>query len=100
MMSRSYPIWNKVTACIYNSSKCYGVKDTGEVAIYIGSSARNSHEFVRHVTTRRVHGEYTKFTFGVDLLDGEGFHPLRFQFMHTKTREMMPPNVCPVSRAA
>ena len=27
---RTYPIWNKITACIYNSSKSYGVKDTGE----------------------------------------------------------------------
>ena len=25
-MSRAYPIWNDITACIYNGSKSYGVK--------------------------------------------------------------------------
>ncbi len=53
-MSRQYPIWNKVTACIYNSSKNYGVKETGVVDVYIGTSNSNSHHFCEHKTTHRV----------------------------------------------
>ena len=52
-MSRSYPIWNKVTSCIYKSFKGYGVKDTGEVTICVGSSAKNSHDFIDTIMTRR-----------------------------------------------
>mgnify|MGYP003113332366 FL=1 len=54
-MSRSYPIWNKVTACIYGSSKSYGVKETGQVDVVVGTSAKNSHDFVSHRTTHRLH---------------------------------------------
>tara|TARA_R100000781_G_scaffold46999_1_gene31626 strand:- start:35 stop:304 length:270 start_codon:yes stop_codon:yes gene_type:complete len=54
-MSRSYPIWNKVTACIYGSSKSYGVKAEGQVDVVIGTSAKNSHDFVSHRTTHRLH---------------------------------------------
>jgi len=54
-MSRSYPIWNKVTACIYGSSKSYGVKETGQVDVVVGTSAKNSHDFVSHKTTHRLH---------------------------------------------
>ena len=46
MFGRQYPIWNKVTACIYKSSKSYGVKNTGEVEVRIGTSRSNSHHFV------------------------------------------------------
>lgn len=49
----SYPIWNIVEACIYKSSKSYGVKKDGKVQVCVGTSARNSHEFVEHVTTHR-----------------------------------------------
>jgi len=91
----SYPIWNNVTACIYKSSKSYGARDTGEVEICIGTSASNSHEFVRHVVTRRKTGDYTKFTFGVDLHDGKGLQVLKFQYMHNKSRVMLKPNVIP-----
>ena len=28
IMAFSYPIWNKITACIYKSGKSYGVKNT------------------------------------------------------------------------
>ena len=52
-MSRSYPIWNVITACIYGSDKSYGVKQTGDVEVRIGTSASNSHVFVRHSTTHR-----------------------------------------------
>ena len=55
IMSRSYPIWNKVTACIYGSSKSYGVKETGQVDVVVGTSAKNSHDFVSHRTTHRLH---------------------------------------------
>ena len=54
-MSRSYPIWNKVTACIYGSSKSYGVKADGQVDVVVGTSAKNSHDFVSHRTTHRLH---------------------------------------------
>jgi len=53
-MSRSYPIWNKVTACIYKSGKSYGVKERGEVDVFIGTSASNSHRFLFHKTTHKV----------------------------------------------
>ena len=51
---RSYPIWNIVTACIYNGSKSYGVKETGEVEVRVGTSASNSHTFLTHTTTHRL----------------------------------------------
>lgn len=38
---RQFPIWNKVTACIYKSDKSYGVKETGEVEVRVGTSSRN-----------------------------------------------------------
>jgi len=53
-MSRSYPIWNKVTACIYGSSKSYGVKADGQVDVVVGTSVKNSHDFVSHRTTHRL----------------------------------------------
>ena len=52
-MSRSYPIWNKVTACIYGSNKSYGVKADGQVDGVVGTSAKNSHDFVSHRTPHR-----------------------------------------------
>ena len=51
-MSRSYPIWNKITACIYKASKCYGIQNDGKNEVFIGTSKSNSHEFV---TTRVTH---------------------------------------------
>ena len=45
-MSRSYPIWNNITACCYQSGKSYGVKETGENNICVGSSPSNSHDFI------------------------------------------------------
>ena len=50
---RQYPIWNIITACIYKSGKSYGVKDTGEVEVRIGTSSRNSYTFLKHTTTHR-----------------------------------------------
>ena len=54
-MSRSYPIWNKIQACIYKASKCYGVKNDGLNEVLIGTSRSNSHSFVRTRVTHRKH---------------------------------------------
>ena len=53
-MSRSYPIWNEVTNCTYQGDKSYGNKETGEVNIYVGSSAKNSEHFVKTLITKRT----------------------------------------------
>ena len=59
---RQYPICNIITACIYKNgtpsdhhsgSKSYGVKDTGEVEVRVGTSSSNSHTFLKHTTTHR-----------------------------------------------
>ena len=50
---RQYPIWNIITACIYKSAKSYGVKNTGEVEVWVGTSSSNSHLFLKHTTTHR-----------------------------------------------
>jgi hypothetical protein len=69
-MAYSYPIWNKVQACIYNSNKSYGVKETGETTICVGSSASNSHDFVDTCITKRIReykGEdHIVFSYSVD----------------------------------
>jgi hypothetical protein len=49
----NYPIWNIVTSCIYKADKSYGVRETGEVEVRIGTSQSNSFEFVKHYTTHR-----------------------------------------------
>lgn len=53
-MSRSYPIWNDITACKYQSSKSYGVVETGQNNIYVGSSPSNSHGFIKTIITKRL----------------------------------------------
>ena len=50
-----YPIWNKITACIYKSDKSYGVRRTGDVEVRVGTSSHNSHVFLHHTTTVRNH---------------------------------------------
>ncbi len=52
---RSYPIYNQVTSCIYNSNKSYGVKEVGEVTVKVGTSKRNSYNFLNHRTTHKLH---------------------------------------------
>ena len=52
---KSYPIWNNITACIYKSPRSYGVQKTGDVSVLVGTSASNSHPFVKHSTTHRMH---------------------------------------------
>ena len=64
---RQYPIWNLITACIYGSSKSYGVKETGEVEVRVGTSSKNSYQFLKHCTTHRQHDNGDKeFRFYVD----------------------------------
>lgn len=77
-MSYAKPIWNEVEACIYKSSKSYGAKNTSSVTVSVGSSSKNSHELVKHVTTRRFYDEYKGyekvcvFKFGV-FVNGKEF---------------------------
>ena len=52
---KQYPIWNIITACIYKSAKSYGVRNTGEVEVRVGTSSSNSHKFLNHKTTHRLH---------------------------------------------
>ena len=59
---RQYSIWHDVQACHYKSSKSYGGKtDSGEV-IFVGTSATNSHEHCRVLTTKReiTHSKWGK----------------------------------------
>jgi len=65
-MSRSYPIWNKVQACIYQSDKSWGARDESNVEILIGSSASNSHTFVTTRTKKVVTDTHVIFKFYVD----------------------------------
>ena len=53
-MSRSYPIWNNITDCIYAGSKSYGVRERGEVEVRVGTSGSNSHLFLNHRTTHKI----------------------------------------------
>jgi hypothetical protein len=52
-MAHSYPIWVEVEACIYNSTKSYGVKNTGNQTYHVGTSASNSHQFIRTSIERK-----------------------------------------------
>ena len=52
---KSYPIWNVVKNLTYKGNKSYGVKETGEVQVLVGTSASNSHHFLTHKTTHEVH---------------------------------------------
>lgn len=73
-MAYSWPIWNEVKACKYNSNKSFGFRDTGQVTVYVGSSANNSHEFLETVVSRRFCSityrgkeiDVVIFTFSVD----------------------------------
>jgi hypothetical protein len=65
-MSRSYPIWNKIQACIYQSDKSFGARDESTTTVLVGSSASNSHELVNHRTIRRENDKEVVFKFYVD----------------------------------
>ena len=67
MASKSYPIWNNITACIYKASKSYGVRERGEVEVRIGTSGSNSHHFLNHKTTHKaLDNGYREYRFYVD----------------------------------
>jgi hypothetical protein len=68
---QQYPIWHNVSACHYKTSKSYGGINTSEDNIVVGSSVRNSYQFVTTITTRRfykhdVHGDVCVFKYSVD----------------------------------
>ena len=66
-MSRMYPIWNKVQACIYKGGKSYGVRSEGVVDVKVGTSESNSHDFLTHTTTVKRHSKnLQEFRFYVD----------------------------------
>ena len=66
-MSKSYPIWNQVQACIYKSDKSYGVKERGEVNIKVGTSRTYSFDFVNHKTTKKeITKDILEYHFYVD----------------------------------
>ncbi len=80
---KSYPIWTDVQACNYKSSKSFGSKDTSKMNINVGTSARNSHELVEVITTRRVKGDNTHFAFSVD------GHIIKEMVMCNKTKDII-----------
>ena len=63
---RSYPIWNKVQASIYNSSKSFGAKDDSGIEILVGNGANNSHLFVEINTKKIITDDKVIFKFYVD----------------------------------
>lgn len=65
-MSRSYPIWNKIQACIYQSDKSFGAKEESSTTVLVGTSKSNSHELVSHKTIRRENDTEVVFKFYVD----------------------------------
>ena len=66
-MSRMYPIWNNIQACIYKGGKSYGVRSEGVVDVKIGTSKSNSHDFLTHTTTVKKHNKnLQEFRFYVD----------------------------------
>ena len=60
-MAHSYPIWNDVEACIYNSNKSFGAKQDSKIKTYVGSSASNSELLVETRITKSEKDEYKKF---------------------------------------
>lgn len=66
MSSRSYPIWNKIQACIYQSDKSFGAKEESTTTVLVGTSKSNSHELVNHRTIRRENENEVVFKFYVD----------------------------------
>ena len=70
---RSYPIWHQIQSCIYannngrTGNKSYGTKQHSECQVKVGSSASNSHDFIRHETTHRQHNNGDReFHFYID----------------------------------
>lgn len=53
-MAYSYPMWIEVQACIYKSDKSYGAMDTNHEIVHVGTSAKNSMEFIRRGVRRKA----------------------------------------------
>jgi hypothetical protein len=53
-MAKHYPVWVDIPSCIYKSKKSYGIKDTGEQNIFVGSSKSNSHKLGNILITKRI----------------------------------------------
>ena len=73
-----YPIWNKIQSCVYanksgsTGNKSYGVKEYGEVNVVVGTSAKNSHDFITHKTTHKLHENGDReYRFYIDELTGD-----------------------------
>lgn len=86
MFGRQWPVWNVVTSCVYKSGKSYGVRDTGEVEVRVGTGSKCSEVLVRHFTTRRVIRDVTVFKFGYQL-PGQDAVVVAEKKMHTTTRQ-------------
>ena len=64
---RQYPIWNQIQACIYKGAKSYGVREEGAVKVLVGTSSMNSHHFLTHVVTHRLHEDGSReYRFYID----------------------------------
>ena len=89
-MSRSYPIWNDVEACIYNPSKSYGAKNTSSNTIHVGSGSKHSKELATVVTTRRSTGDYDIFRLFVDgkVIKKKYFNRKTKKFYSRKPKEL------------
>jgi len=61
-MSRQYPIWIAVTACIYQGDKSYGAKDCNTQKVSVGSSRSNSHDFCEIMIYKRTYENYKGYT--------------------------------------
>ena len=57
---KQYPIWNDINACIYKSGKSYGIRNDGVNQIKIGTSSRNSWDFVKTRVTHKEHEDGTR----------------------------------------
>ena len=84
-MTRQYPIWNIITACIYKGGKSYGVKNTGEVEIRVGTSSSNSHTFLKHRVTHRKdeQGNQSFYFFINDVCIAKSFLHKKADELHT-----------------
>ena len=85
---RSYPIWNKVTACIYNSAKSFGAENTSEIEVLVGTSSK-SHCTI--ITTKReqIHPRFGNCTVFQTSLDGVILKQSWFTMKNGKISEMV-----------
>ncbi len=68
MSGRQYPIWNIIRSCIYEKPKSYGVRKHSDCQVMVGTSSKNSHDFLEWKLTH-YHDKENKqriYTFKVD----------------------------------